>query len=55
MTARQEIYASIGHGRQSKEALEKSIERLESALTALGFELVPKASAWLEQAKRAMP
>ncbi len=55
VTARQEIYASIGHGQQSKEALEKSIERLESALAALGFELVPKASAWLEQAKRAMP
>jgi len=55
VTARQEIYASIGHGQQSKEALEKSIENLEAALAALGFELVPKASAWLEQAKRAMP
>jgi hypothetical protein len=51
VTARYEIYSAIEQGERSKEALEKSIENLEAALAALGFELVPKASAWLGQAK----
>jgi hypothetical protein len=51
VTARYEIYTAIEQGERSKEALEKSIENLEAALAALGFELVPKASTWLGQAK----
>ena len=54
VTARYEIYTAIEQGERSKEALEKSIENLEAALAALGFELVPKASTWLEQAKLAI-
>jgi hypothetical protein len=55
LTARREIHTSIQHGEKSKEELEKSIENLEAALAALGFELVPKASVWLEEAKRETP
>lgn len=54
VSARYEIYTAIEQGERSKEALERSIENLEAALAALGFELVPKASAWLEQAKLAI-
>ena len=36
--ARQKIHSSIQHQEQSKDALEKSIEKLQDALTALGWE-----------------
>jgi hypothetical protein len=55
ITARQQLSTAMQHGWQSREALEKSIKNLESALAALGFELVPRASDWLEQAKRTAP
>jgi hypothetical protein len=55
VTARQEIYSAIQQDERSKEALEKSIEELEDALAALGFELEPKPTVWLEQAKRPVP
>jgi hypothetical protein len=55
ITARQQISNAMQHGRQSQEALEKSIKNLEFALAALGFELVPKASDWLKKAKRTAP
>jgi len=44
VTAREEIYSVIQQDEQLKQAMEYSIERLESALVALGFELVPEAS-----------
>jgi len=44
VTARDEIYSAILQDEQSKQAIEYSIKRLESALRALGFELVPEAS-----------
>lgn len=37
--AKQKIHSAIQHGEQSKEALEKSIEKLEDALASLGWEL----------------
>jgi hypothetical protein len=52
LTARQQISTAIQHSQKSKESLEKSIEDLEAALEALGFELVPRASTWLEQLKQ---
>lgn len=48
VTAKEQIYGAIQEGRKSKEALQKSIENLEAGLGALGYELVPKASTWLE-------
>lgn len=55
VTAREEIYSVIQQDEQLKQAMEYSIKRLESALVALGFELVPEASDWLEQQKRSIP
>ena len=55
ITARQQINTAMQHGQQSREALEKSIKNLELALAALGFELVPGASDWIEHGKRAAP
>ncbi len=37
--AKQKIHSAIQHEKQSKEALEKSIEKLEDALASLGWEL----------------
>jgi flagellar biosynthesis/type III secretory pathway ATPase len=55
VNASQQINTAMQQAQQSKEALERSIKNLERALAALGFELVPKASDWIEHAKRAAP
>lgn len=39
VTAKQEIYSAIQYEQQSKEALEKSIQKLKDGLGALGFKL----------------
>ena len=44
VTARQELLSATEHDEQSKKDLEQSIERLENAFTALGFELVESDS-----------
>ena len=44
VTAKQKIHSAIQHEEQSIDALEKSIEKLEDALSALGYEPVGQAT-----------
>lgn len=41
VTVKQRIHSAIQHQEQSKKAIEKSIEKLEEVLAALGFEIEP--------------
>jgi len=44
VTAKQKIHSAIQHGEQSMDALEKSIEKLKDALSALGYDPPGQAS-----------
>jgi hypothetical protein len=45
--ARQEIHSAIQHEELTKKALDRSIEKLEDSLAALGFQPPPPVSHWM--------